>query len=40
MGIFNSHIVNLPEFEEQDLSACDNCTFDCDFFGYCIDEVE
>ncbi|WP_458454879.1 hypothetical protein [Methanobrevibacter sp.] len=40
MGIYNPHIVYPPEADEPDLSACEHCTFDCDFFGYCIDEVE
>ncbi len=40
MGMYDSRIVYPPEFDEIDLSPCKSCTFDCEFFGYCIDEVE
>lgn len=40
MGIYSPYEVYPREFDEIDFTACENCTFDCDIQGYCINEVE
>ena len=31
---------SLSDFYEPDLSVCEDCTFDCDIHGFCINEVD
>ena len=40
MGIYDPRIAYPPEFDEIDLTICENCKFDCDIHGYCKEEVD
>ena len=40
MGMYDPRTVYPPEFDEIDLSMCENCNFDCDIHGYCMNEVD
>ena len=38
MGIYSPYEVYPQQFDEMDLSSCENCSFDCDIHGYCVNE--
>ena len=40
MTVYSSLVVYPSEFDEIDFSTCENCSFDCDIHGYCINEVD
>lgn len=38
MGIYSPYEVYPSWFDEIDFSECEDCKFDCDIHGYCINE--
>ena len=40
MGIYSPYEVYPPEADEIDLTPCQDCDFDCDIHGYCINEED
>ena len=40
MSMYDPRIVYPPAFDEIDFSMCEDCVFECDVHGYCINEVD
>ena len=40
MGMYDTRIVYPLEYDQIDFSMCEDCSFQCDVHGYCINEVD